>query len=168
MHPPDAHLDSVQSAEAMKQLVELGYIEEVPDDASEAIRETVRELHYNLAQAHMDGGQFREAAELLEQIWNDWPHEHRFGLNYIACLGALERWDERGLAIERLGMNVNAASMWALEELEKIRPEAATYGVKLPKPRTVADAAESADVDPDAPLVEADGYGADPDAEKAG
>ena len=132
MHPPDAHLDSVQSAEAMKQLVELGYIEELNDDTSEAVRETVRELHYNLAQAHMDGGQFREAAELLEQIWNDWPREHRFGLNYIACLGALDRWAERGLAVERLAMNVASAGEWAAEELERLRPEAAKYGHKLP------------------------------------
>ncbi len=163
MHPPDAHLDSVQSAEAMKQLVELGYIEELNDDTNEAVRETVRELHYNLAQANMDGGRFKEAAELLEQIWNDWPREHRFGLNYIACLGALERWEERGLAIERFAMNVRAGSEWALEELERIRPEAAKYGVTLPTPTRAEgeDAAQVAQLDPDAPPVDLGGEDAD-------
>lgn len=159
MHPPDAHLDSVQSAEAMKQLVELGYIEELNEDTNEAVRETVRELHYNLAQANMDGGRFKEAAELLEQIWNDWPHEHRFGLNYIACLGALERFDERGLAIERLALNIRSGSEWALEELERIRPEAAKYGVTLPQPKKPEgdDAAQAVEFDADTPLVDLDG-----------
>ncbi|MEY3024301.1 MAG: hypothetical protein RJA16_1127, partial [Planctomycetota bacterium] len=54
MHPPDAMLDSVQSAEAMKQLVELGYIEEPNEDTGVAVKETVRELRYNLAQSYMD------------------------------------------------------------------------------------------------------------------
>ena len=101
MHPPDAHLDSVQSAAAMKQLVELGYIDEPDENASVAVRETVRELDYNLAQANMDGGRIEKALDLLEPIWAEWPHEHRFGLNYIACLSALDRHAENKVAIQR-------------------------------------------------------------------
>ncbi len=155
MHPPDAHLDSVQSAEAMKQLVELGYIEELNEDTNEAVRETVRELNYNLAQANMDGGRFAEAAELLEPMWNDWPREHRFGLNYIACLSALDRVDERGLAIERLAQNVKAAMEWATEELERIRPEAEEYGIKLPRLKSAGSGTEP-DVLPEAESAEAE------------
>ena len=133
MHPPEAHLDSVQSAEAIKQLVELGYIEEPSEDTSEAVRETTRELNYNLAQAYMDGGHYREAYDLLEGIWNDWPREHRFGLNCLACLGAMHRWEERAIAIQQLQRNVLNGIEWALEEIEAIRPEFESYGSKLPK-----------------------------------
>ena len=133
MHPPDAHLDSVQSAEAMKQLVELGYIDEPDEDSSKAVKETVRELHYNLAQAYMDGGRLPEAAELLESIWTEWPHEHRFGLNYIACLNGMERHAEVGVALEQFIKNIRSGSEWAVEELESLRVEAEEYGIKLPK-----------------------------------
>ncbi len=135
MHPPDAHLDSVQSAEAMKQLVELGYIDEPDEDTSKAVRETVRELNYNLAQANMDGGRLSEAAELLEPLWDEWPREHRFGTHYISCLMGLGRHAEVRVAIEQFINNVGEGVVWAKEELERLRPEAEKYGIKLPTVR---------------------------------
>ncbi len=135
MHPPDAMLDSVQSAEAMKQLVELGYIEEPNEDTGVAIKETVRELRYNLAQSFMDAGRLGEAAEILEEIWNDYPDEHRFGLNLLGCLAGLERWDDHAAATAKLATNVVAARERALEELEKLRPEAEKHDLKIPKLR---------------------------------
>ncbi|MDA0294845.1 MAG: alkaline phosphatase family protein [Planctomycetota bacterium] len=134
-HPDGMHIDSVQSAEAMKQLVELGYIEEPNEDTDEAVRETTRELSYNLAQAYMDGGRVQEGAVILEEIWSDWPRENRFGLNLIACLGALGKVEERGMAIATLANNIRNGVEWALEELERIRPEATEYGISLPKPK---------------------------------
>ena len=156
MHPEGAHIDSVQSAEAMKQLVELGYIEEPNENTDEAVRETTRELKYNLAQSYMDGGRLGEATEILEEIWSDWPREARFGLNLIACLGGLGRVEERGLAIERLALNAKANFKWALEELERLRPEADEYGIKLPRPKVDSEgemAEESVIVDEDADNV---------------
>lgn len=153
MHPEGAHIDSVQSAEAMKQLVELGYIEEPNENTDEAVRETTRELKYNLAQSYMDGGRLGEATEILEEIWSDWPREARFGLNLIACLGGLGRVEERGLAIERLALNARANFEWAVEELERLRPEAEEYGIKLPRPKVDSEgelAEESVTIDEDA------------------
>lgn len=135
MHPPDALLDSVQSAEAMKQLVELGYIEEINDDTSVAVRETVRELDYNLAQAYMDGGKLADATVLLESIWNEWSYEHRFGLNYIACLNGMQRHEEAKEAIKQFAKNVVESAKWAANRLEELRDEAAEYGVDLPRPK---------------------------------
>ncbi|MDE0889378.1 MAG: alkaline phosphatase family protein [Phycisphaerales bacterium] len=153
MHPEGARLDSVQSAEAMKQLVELGYIEEPNEDTDEAVRETTRELKYNLAQSYMDGGRLGEAAEILEEIWSDWPREARFGLNLIACLAGRGRVEERGLAIERLAMNAKNNFEWALKEIERLRPDAEEYGIKLPRPKVDTDGGlteESIAVDEDA------------------
>ena len=156
MHPEGAHIDSVQSAEAMKQLVELGYIEEPNENTDEAVRETTRELKYNLAQSYMDGGRLGEATEILEEIWSDWPREARFGLNLIACLGGLGRVEERGLAIERLALNARANFEWAVEELERLRPEAEEYGIKLPRPKVDSEgelAEESVTIDEDADIA---------------
>jgi predicted AlkP superfamily phosphohydrolase/phosphomutase/tetratricopeptide (TPR) repeat protein len=151
MHPPDAMLDSVQSAEAMKQLVELGYIEEPNEDTGVAVKETVRELRYNLAQSYMDAGRLGEAAEILEEIWNDFPDEHRFGLNLLGCLAGLGHWDDHAAATAKLAQNVVAAREKALDELEKLRPEAEKHDLKIPKFRKrddeieLDDSAEPAD-----------------------
>ena len=98
----------------------------------------------------MDGGRLGEATEILEEIWSDWPREARFGLNLIAWLGGLGRVEERGLAIERLALNARANFEWAVEELERLRPEAEEYGIKLPRPKVDSEgelAEESVTID---------------------
>ena len=163
MHPPDAMLDSVQSAEAMKQLVELGYIEEPNEDTDVAVKETVRELRYNLAQSFMDAWRLAEAAEILEEIWNDYPDEHRFGLNLLGCLAGLERWSDHAAATAKLATNVVASREKALEELEKLRPEAEKHDLKIPKFRkegeqvAVDEAEEAAEDEKNAEGAEAEG-----------
>lgn len=88
-HPAQTQLDPAESREALRQLVELGYIEEADPDHGQAIDETVRELQFNLAQAYMDGGRFGEAAEILERLWRRWPEESRFGVRLLNCALAL-------------------------------------------------------------------------------
>ncbi len=136
MHAAGAELDSVQSAEAIKQLVDLGYIEEPDEDSNVARRQARRELDYNLAQAYLDGGQVDSACAIFEQLWNDYPREHRFGFQYIRCLTQPGQIDERGLAIERMKVNLSNAAEWAVAELDRLRPEAEEYGISLPRPNT--------------------------------
>lgn len=133
MHPPEARLDGVQSAEAMKQLVELGYIEQPNEDSDVAVKETVRELRYNLAQSYMDAGRLGEATEILREVWRDFPEEHRFGLNLLGCLAGLGRWEEHAAATKTLAANVAAARTKAIEELEKLRPDAEKHDLRLPR-----------------------------------
>jgi tetratricopeptide (TPR) repeat protein len=101
-HPPETQLDPVASAEAFKQLVELGYVAPPGPNVQETIDECVRELKYNLSRAYRDGNCFGEAAALAEQLWDRWPREHRFGILLIECLGPLRRSAERRRAIEEL------------------------------------------------------------------
>ncbi|MBW7896736.1 MAG: alkaline phosphatase family protein [Opitutaceae bacterium] len=88
-HPAQTQLDPIESREALRQLVELGYIEEADSDRGKAIDETLRELQFNLAQAYMDGGRYGAAAEILEQLWQRWPEESRFGVRLLNCALAL-------------------------------------------------------------------------------
>ncbi|MCH2161942.1 MAG: alkaline phosphatase family protein, partial [Phycisphaerales bacterium] len=133
MHPPEARLDSVQSAEAIKQLVELGYIEEPNEDADVAIQETIRELDYNVAQAYMDAGRFSDAIPLLERIWAKWPSEHRFGLNLISCRAATGNLAQRSFEIESLGTNMIEQRDKAIEEINALREEVEEYSITLPE-----------------------------------
>ena len=79
-HSSDTQLDPVASAQAFKQLVDLGYIAPPGADAQEAVEESVCELKYNLARAYRDGNCCGEAAALAEELWTRWPKEHRFGI----------------------------------------------------------------------------------------
>ena len=132
MHPPDAHIDAVESAEAIRQLVDLGYIEEPDEDTEVAVRESVRELKYNLARAHLDGGQAHKAIPLFEEIWEEWPTEHRFGLGLISAHDALG--NQAGM-MKTLGqLKQKHSDCWekAMEELPALAEEAAEYGIQLP------------------------------------
>src|SRR5690606_11650759 len=88
-HPQDTTISPAESREAVKQLVDLGYIDEPNSDQAEAVDETVRELQFNLANAYRDGGRQKEAAQILERLWIRWPYESRFGQGLIACQLAL-------------------------------------------------------------------------------
>ena len=101
-HPPDVVQDTRAAAAALEQMIALGYIAPLPDDLTEAVRETTRELDYNLARALADGNQPHEAAPILERLWEEWPAEHRFALHLVDALGHLGRVAERREALRKL------------------------------------------------------------------
>ncbi len=85
-HPPDARLDPVAAAEAMEQLVALGYIEKPGPDAAANVESTVRELRYNLIEAYHDSGMHSEALELARDLCRRDPDEQRYALKrFISC-----------------------------------------------------------------------------------
>lgn len=67
LHTEEQREDPVAAAEAIKQLVELGYIDDPGDDAEKAVRNTSRDLKYNLARALDDS----KRAHLAIPIWQE-------------------------------------------------------------------------------------------------
>ena len=90
-HPENFLIDPVESSEAINQLVELGYIDKPSDDQEEAAAHTVRENRYNLARSYMDGGLHAKAMTILEELYEEWPEEYRFGVELAYCLQATGR-----------------------------------------------------------------------------
>jgi len=90
-HPPGARPDPVIAAEALKQLVSLGYIEEPDADKAKAAEEAIAELRFNEAMSYVDAHMYAKAAGLLEDIVARWPNESRFGLQLVGCYQALQR-----------------------------------------------------------------------------
>jgi len=122
--PPDARVDSVASAQAFKQLVDLGYVAPPGANAQEEIQETLRELKYNLARAYRDGNCCGEAAALAHELWTAWPKEHRFGILLLDCLEALGQVARRRTVLEELGRRIEryqaeAAAQLAVREKER-------------------------------------------------
>ena len=68
------------AAAVIRQLADLGYIDELPADQHDALEETAREERWNLARSLVDAGQLEEAAGLVTELWERWPDEVRFGM----------------------------------------------------------------------------------------
>ena len=88
-HPPDRHLTAADAREGIEQLVALGYIDRPSGDQAQAVRETVRELNYNLARSYMDAGLHGLAVPLLIDLYREYPLEFRFGIQLAVCLQSL-------------------------------------------------------------------------------
>ena len=116
-HSAETCLDPVASAEAFKQLVELGYVAPPGSNVQEAVDECVRELKYNLARAYRDGNCCGEAAALAEELWTRWPKEHRFGLLLLDCLAPLRELTRRRAAIDELATRIERYQVEARAEL---------------------------------------------------
>jgi tetratricopeptide (TPR) repeat protein len=143
LHPPDMQLDAVESQEAIQQLVALGYIERPPANRQQAIDNTLRELRYNLARSYMDDGRHGAAAEILEELYERWPNEHRFGVQLAACYQALERIADLRSVVEDLSTRRQAEADAARQELrefaEQVRARQADTGTDAARALTDAE-----------------------------
>lgn len=126
-HSAETRLDPVASAEAFKQLVELGYVAPPGPDAQETVEECVRELKYNLARAYRDGNCCGEAAALAEELWKRWPREHRFGLLLLDCLAPLGQAARRRAVLEDLAQRMARYQLEARAELTRRDKEKASH-----------------------------------------
>jgi len=106
-------LSPEESEAALQQLVDLGYIEAPDADRQKAVKQTVRELRYNLGCAYLDAYRYNDAGKLFEQLYQEYPDEYRFGLKYISCLTAMGRKDqaleEVDVVLERKRANMKKA-----------------------------------------------------------
>jgi len=102
MHSPDVRLDPVESHEALRQLVALGYIEEPAADAALAVENAVSEMRFNLARAFMDARRFADAAPVLEELLARRPDEYRFGIQLAQCYQMLGRLPAARSLLEEL------------------------------------------------------------------
>ena len=89
MFPSEATLDPIAAKAALDQLIALGYVEPLEEDRAAAVAKTSRELSYNLARAYMDAQQHLKAVPILEELYRDYPLEHRFAMQTAQCYRAL-------------------------------------------------------------------------------
>lgn len=122
-HAAGAQLDATDSRETLRQLVELGYIDEPNPDAAQAVDETSRELQYNLAQAYMDAGRFNDALKLLTKLWERWPEEGRFGTKLLSCWLALGNASQARSTLDLQLQRKREAALDAREQLVAVRAE---------------------------------------------
>ena len=120
-HPAGERYEGAAAAEAINQLVDLGYVAPPGKDARLAVDECLTEQRYNLARAHADEGRADLAVPLLRELIAHDPEQGRFYSVLAACLLQLD--DTQGC--KRLLDDFDAASTnfarRAIAELERRR-----------------------------------------------
>lgn len=88
-HPADLEISAEDAAAELKQLVELGYIEDYGDDTAKAVKATEEENNYNLARSYLHAHHWTEGIEILQKLWSENPRQKHYGLWLIhAYIGA--------------------------------------------------------------------------------
>jgi predicted AlkP superfamily phosphohydrolase/phosphomutase/tetratricopeptide (TPR) repeat protein len=70
-HDPDLQEDPWEAAEALQQLVDLGYIDEIGDDKLLAVEKAKRENRYYIARNLINAGKLKPAIAILETIFDE-------------------------------------------------------------------------------------------------
>lgn len=117
-HPPDLRLDPVDSREAVRQLVDLGYVDDPGDDKDRAADQATRELQYNLSQCYIDAELWPQALPLLEQLWAEHPDELRFGRLLAETQHRMGRLPEFRASLDALAQGRERLARSATEALQ--------------------------------------------------
>lgn len=77
-HLPDKEVSVEEMDAELRQLIELGYIEDPGDNVDLAVKNTIAENNYNLARSYFNGQQFEPGIKLLEALLEDSPKTLRY------------------------------------------------------------------------------------------
>lgn len=92
-HDSEHKVSPEEAQAALKQLVELGYIDDPGKDVKKAMTNTAIELKYNLSKVYASTGRPRQSLELLEEILKE-KREYRFMIRVAESLKRLEQFDK--------------------------------------------------------------------------
>ena len=85
MHPPDTRVDAGTAEAVLEQLVALGYMEPLSDDATKARQLVLREEKYNLGEVYLYSDRPRQALPLFQELAEENPEELRFLMPLAQC-----------------------------------------------------------------------------------
>ncbi len=122
LDPQDA-ADPAVSAHAVARLVALGYLEKPSGQDEETLRDTIREMDYNLARAYLDGGRYLHALPLLEKLSAQSPEEFRFSLVLAQTLQSLGRTEQAGALFRKVIQDRELTAQKARAQLKQLESE---------------------------------------------
>lgn len=110
LHPPEARQDPFEAADALKQLVDLGYMAALPEDVQGQLDLVRRESAFNLGMSLMSRGRFAEALPHFAAIAQARPTEYRYAICHATCLAATGEFSGAASTLEQvLALDSSAA-----------------------------------------------------------
>ena len=100
-HPPEVRQDPFEAVDALRQLVDLGYMPDMGDDHARMVDLTRRESRFNEAVVRMTTGRPGSAVTLLRHLVESHPDELRYASTLAQCLVADRNYADGLSAVER-------------------------------------------------------------------
>jgi predicted AlkP superfamily phosphohydrolase/phosphomutase/tetratricopeptide (TPR) repeat protein len=122
-HDPSRQYDSAESAESLKQLVDLGYIAPPGDDARRNVDDCITENRYNLSRTYMDAGRPDLAIPLLRELLAAASDQGRFHQHLIHCFLQQGDYAAARAALDEYDRAAADFAPRAVDELKRRRAE---------------------------------------------
>ncbi|MFO1475341.1 MAG: alkaline phosphatase family protein [Verrucomicrobiota bacterium] len=100
LHRSEIRQDPAEAAQAISQLVELGYIAAPAEDVQQRIRDTIRCNKLSLVRALFDGPRMAQAVPLLRELIAEKPDDEWCVLTLASCLLTLGQLEEARALLE--------------------------------------------------------------------
>jgi predicted AlkP superfamily phosphohydrolase/phosphomutase/tetratricopeptide (TPR) repeat protein len=105
MHKSGNTDQSWQSAAALFQLMELGYIQKFEANKELTLKKIINESHYYLSTVLMSIHKYDEAYTLLHQLHNENTSTLRYSLKLAACLQHLHKYEDAKIVVQQIKDN---------------------------------------------------------------
>ncbi len=102
MHPKEQQSDPWAAQAAMKQLIELGYVEAPEGDKATQLKKVQDETQFYLARVYMHAHKYAEALPVLEKLYEENPDVARFALKLASCYHILYKLDKCRVIIDKI------------------------------------------------------------------
>lgn len=106
MHSEDVREDPTESAEAIKHLVDLGYIESPSDDTEKAVQDCLTDQRNNLIKALLASRRAADAIPLLEEMAKQHPDLQYYKCRLASLYCSLDRFEECEQVISTLPIDL--------------------------------------------------------------
>jgi predicted AlkP superfamily phosphohydrolase/phosphomutase/tetratricopeptide (TPR) repeat protein len=101
-HPKHMKENTEESAEALQQLIELGYIEDPGEDKMKAMERAEKESKYNLAKVYLSKNDITNAVNLFEELLKKEDSDIRFNIELANCYLQLKQFKKVREIVDRI------------------------------------------------------------------
>lgn len=102
LHPEDMRSDPFESADALNQLIDLGYMPPIGESMRASIDLAARETKFNLGVVYMSTGRHAQAEPIFAQLHEQFPDQVRFSNNLANCQFNSRAYDRCELTVRKL------------------------------------------------------------------
>lgn len=99
-HPEEKKENTFEAEEALRQLIELGYIEKLDESVEEQLEQIISDTKYNLSKVYSDKGNIEKALETLEKLYENDIVDPRYNLDLINYYTQVKNYEKAHAVLE--------------------------------------------------------------------
>ena len=103
----EKEINHFTTKEELKQLIDLGYIDNPGENIEQAVDSAAKENKFNLARIYQHTNKLSKAIEILEELTQKYPKEPRFPIRLAQVYQLVKEFDKSQQLIEKLKIEHN-------------------------------------------------------------